>query len=228
MKIKQAVRAWLLLLAACPKGIATFALAVTGICLGVSLLIVWIGIPILVATLVACRALLSHERMLADGWLKGRGRLFESPGSDWAAASKRMLLDYGSIRQLRILLTERRTYMSVLYCLLQLPIGLAAFVVASTLPLLALGLALAPFSYMMNSWLPIQISSFDYLMIPGLTGLPMFPRVLAAGGVGIVLLALMPLLLRSLGRLYAGWLHGLGEPPTIVTPLSGVSAKPLG
>ncbi|MDQ0578584.1 sensor domain-containing protein [Streptomyces rishiriensis] len=50
------------LLSGLPLGVAAFAVAVTGFALGVSTLVVWIGLPILAGTLRAARALADMER----------------------------------------------------------------------------------------------------------------------------------------------------------------------
>ncbi|WP_411104886.1 sensor domain-containing protein [Streptomyces sp. cmx-4-9] len=50
------------LLSGLPLGLAAFTVAVTGAALGVSTLVVWVGLPILAATLRAARALADRER----------------------------------------------------------------------------------------------------------------------------------------------------------------------
>ena len=47
-----------------PLGIVAFTVAVTGLSAGVGLLIIWIGVPVLVGTLLAARGLATAERRL--------------------------------------------------------------------------------------------------------------------------------------------------------------------
>ncbi len=54
------------LLAGLPLGIAAFAVAVAGFGLGVGTLVVWVGLPVLVATLRACRGLAVVERRATE------------------------------------------------------------------------------------------------------------------------------------------------------------------
>ena len=53
------------LLVSFPVGIASFTFLVTGISVGVGLVIVWIGLPILAATLVGSRWMARFERRRA-------------------------------------------------------------------------------------------------------------------------------------------------------------------
>ncbi|MFS0724951.1 sensor domain-containing protein [Paenibacillus sp. 1P07SE] len=220
MRVKQAVQAWLMLLSACPKGIVTFVIAVAGVSIGVSLLVLWVGIPILVATLLTCRALMERERQLGAAWLGQQDDFTGRLRAGLAPAGYTPGYPRGGWRELKALLGERRTYTALLYCLAQLPVGIAGFTIALAVPLAALGAALAPFSYLMNGWLPFELNSLDWIMLPWLSPLQ---RALAAGGAGLLLLGLQPLLFRSLGRLYAGWLSASLE----TAPLRASAAKPL-
>ncbi|WP_020618269.1 sensor domain-containing protein [Paenibacillus daejeonensis] len=223
MAFKQAVRSWLMLLAACPKGIVTFVIAVAGVSIGIALLIVWVGIPILVGTLLICRALMERERQLGSSWLGGQSNFSEVLRSGLKPAGYATGYPRGGVRELIALLGERRTYTGLVYCLAQLPIGIISFTIAATVPIAALGLALAPFSYLMNAWLPFELNSLDAIAIPMLSP---FQVMLAASAVGLVTLALQPLMFRSLGRVYAGWLSWLSS-SSGVPPLQGSSAKPV-
>src|SRR5699024_3594675 len=61
-------RSNLYLLASFPVGLATFVFFVTMISVGASLLIVWVGVPILIATVASTKFLAAGERRRA-GWL---------------------------------------------------------------------------------------------------------------------------------------------------------------
>ena len=52
------------LLAGLPLGVAAFAVAVTGLALGLGTLVVWVGLPVLVLTLAAARGFAAAERSL--------------------------------------------------------------------------------------------------------------------------------------------------------------------
>ncbi|MBC8091049.1 MAG: sensor domain-containing protein, partial [Pseudonocardia sp.] len=59
-------RGYAYLLAGLPLGIVAFVVAVTGFSVGVGTLVVWVGLPVLVGTLVAARGLAAAERSLAE------------------------------------------------------------------------------------------------------------------------------------------------------------------
>src|SRR3954462_9201737 len=75
-------RSNLYLLASFPVGIFTFVFFVTMLSVGVSLLIIWVGVPILIATVAA-------TRWLAGGGRRGAGRARGGGGragaGGWAA-----------------------------------------------------------------------------------------------------------------------------------------------
>src|SRR3954451_12001644 len=64
-------RSNLYLLASFPVGIFTFVFFVTMLSLGVSLLIIWVGVPILIATVASTKFFAAGERRRA---LRPRGR----------------------------------------------------------------------------------------------------------------------------------------------------------
>ncbi|MFI0940363.1 sensor domain-containing protein [Streptomyces sp. NPDC021020] len=76
------------LLSGLPLGVAAFTVAVTGFALGVSTLVVWIGLPILAGTLHAARALANRERQRVTA-VTGRPLPVQHPrptGTGWGRA----------------------------------------------------------------------------------------------------------------------------------------------
>jgi hypothetical protein len=112
------------LLLGLPIGVFDFVLIVTGLSLGLGLLITLLGIPVLIGTLLVANALATFERRLAWSLLDApMPRLPVGPepadGFFW--------------RRLRSLVTSRRTWLEVGFLLLRLPMGILDFTVAVTI-----------------------------------------------------------------------------------------------
>jgi hypothetical protein len=121
------VAAYLLL--GLPLGVLDVVLLVTGLSLGLGLLITLLGVPVLVATLLLARMLASFERRLAWSLLdapmpRGDRVGVESEGGLW--------------RRLRALVAGSRTWWEVGFLLLRLPLGVLDFAVVVTVVALAL------------------------------------------------------------------------------------------
>jgi len=138
------------LLLGLPLGILDFTIVVTGISLGLGLIITLVGIPVLVATLIVVRSLATMERELAVSLLDapmprrvaGHGR---EGGSFWA--------------QLRDLIFARRTWEETGFLLLRLPLGILDFTVAVTIVALALcGIAMP---IVVAAGVPVSIGSWE-------------------------------------------------------------------
>jgi hypothetical protein len=109
------------LLLGLPLGIFDFVLVVSGLLLGIGLLITLLGIPVLVATLLVAHALAVFERRLAWSLLDAPMPHLplqhdEGTGFFWA--------------RVRRLMTSRRTWSELAFLLLRLPLGILDFVVA--------------------------------------------------------------------------------------------------
>jgi hypothetical protein len=107
-----------------PIGIFGFTVLVTGVSMGLGLLVTLVGIPVLVATLLFVRAMANLERRLAwsllDASMPRRApTIAPSTGVFW-----RRLRDLASGRQIR---------REIGFILLRLPLGIAGFTVAVTL-----------------------------------------------------------------------------------------------
>ena len=119
----QAYLNLLYLLAAFPLGLAYFVLLVTGLSSGISLLIVWVGIPILLLMGVITWVLAGFERLMAIHWLK----------ESVPARATRTAARTDIWTRLKQHVADPVTWKGLLYLLMKLPLGTAAFVVLTTL-----------------------------------------------------------------------------------------------
>lgn len=126
----------LYLLLGFPLGIAYFIILISGLSLGLSLLVVYIGIPILIGILFAGFGLGAFERLLARTML-------DVP----IAAPPRAPAGPGLLGQLKALFTNAATWKNLAYLGLKFPFGIASFVVLVTSFSLSIALVLAPLTY---------------------------------------------------------------------------------
>lgn len=119
-------RAWgalLYLLLSLATGIIYFTWAVTGISLSLGLLVLVVGIPFLILFLLSVRAMAFVEGRLAEALLgvrmPRRPRFFDQSGG-WG-------------QKIKSLFAERITWTTMVYDVVQLPLGVAYFVIAATL-----------------------------------------------------------------------------------------------
>jgi hypothetical protein len=124
----------LYLLLSLATGIFAFTYAVTGLSLSLGLAILIIGIPVAAAFLAGTRLLSVAEVHLLKA-LVGDG-VEKSPS----------LMPHGEgwLERLKALVSDRRTWTSLLYFLLHLPLGIAYFTLMVTLLSLSLGLLAVP------------------------------------------------------------------------------------
>ncbi len=125
------------LLLAFPLGIAYFVLSVTGLSLGIGLLIIWVGLFVLLALFAGWWGLAVIERLLAVHLLGEEIAPLPTPivgkGSLWDRAKEHF--------------RNPVTWKSALYLFLKFPLGIASFVVTVTAVSVCGGLILAPFFY---------------------------------------------------------------------------------
>lgn len=126
---RRAYTTLLYLLLSMATGILTFTFAVTGLSLSLGLAILIIGVPVAVAFLAGTRLLSVAELHLLK--LLVGGETMAVPG----------LLPAGEgwLGRLKALVSDRRTWTSLLYFLLLMPLGVAYFTLIVTF--LAMGLA---------------------------------------------------------------------------------------
>jgi signal transduction histidine kinase len=116
-------------------GFASFLLLTVGLPLGVSLVVVWVGVPLLLGLLAAARAIGAFDRRLV-GLLLGAeidppAALRNAEGSLW-----RRVVDLGKASS---------TWRAVLWMALRFPLGLVAAVLLGVVAVLAATLVAAPF-----------------------------------------------------------------------------------
>jgi len=127
----------LYLLLGFPLGIAYFVFLVGGLSTAVGLLIVFIGIPILMAVLLACRGLGAFERLLARVMLN-----LNIPPPSPAPPS-----EPGFLGALRGMFRDTVTWKSLGYLMVKFPFGIAAFSVLVSSFAVSIALILAPWLY---------------------------------------------------------------------------------
>ena len=191
------------LLLALPLGVIEFSFLVTAISFGVGTAITLIGLPVLIFTIYAWRWLAGVERRLI-GSLTGieipTPYRAEPPGASWWDKLKARLADPA-------------TWKDLVFLLLQLPLGIAAFVIAVCVLCVSFGALLAPAYY----W-----SVPDGIQI-GLLEANTLLEAIAVAPFGAVLVFLAIPALGALGRLYgelAALLLGSNADPELTAEVS--------
>jgi len=165
----------LYLLLSMATGILAFTYTVTGLSLSLGLAILILGIPVALTFLAGARLLSVAEVHLLKVLVGGEGSAGPAllPGGD------------GFLGRLKGLLKDRRTWTSLLYLLLLMPLGIAYFTVFVSLLATGLSLVAVPFAQLFHA---AGTLSLDL----GGTWLLAHPN-LAAALCGLAGLALLPL-----------------------------------
>jgi signal transduction histidine kinase len=193
----------LYLLLALPLGIVEFTFLVTAISVGVGLTVTLIGIPILIATMVAWRWLAGLERRLIGALT----------GTTIASPYRRTEAGASWWDRLRARLADPAIWKDLVFLLLQLPLGIVSFTIAATVLGIGLGGLTAPAWY----WaLPdgIQVGLFQADTLP---------EALALTVIGAVVLRVGIPALGALGQLYAAFgalLLGSNADPELTAEVS--------
>lgn len=108
-------------LASFPVAIAAFVVVVTGLSVGAGLLVVWVGVAVLAATLVAARGLAAAER----AWLPAVLRR-EVPRPAYRRA------EGSALRRLLTPLRDAQCWLDALHAVVRFPFAILSFVVAVT------------------------------------------------------------------------------------------------
>ncbi len=168
-------------------GILYFVWAVTGLSLSAGLSVVIIGLPFMLLFLASIRLFSLVEGRLVESLLgvrMPRRPRFPAPeGSVWA--------------RLRSWLTDRRTWTTLLYMVLKLPLGIFSFVLFTVLMSISLALLAAPITQLFFDEPLIHLYRNHSLYIP-LWAIPVFWLA------GLLDLLLVMHLARGLGRAYGG------------------------
>jgi hypothetical protein len=178
-------------------GIIYFTWAVTGAALSLSLMILIIGVPFAILFLLSVQGVALFEGRLVEALLgvrMPRRPAFAQPGLKWT-------------QRLRALLTDKHTWVTLLYMILQMPLGVIYFGLLVTLISMSLGLIGAPFVHMFVSLPKSIIPEYKAYYVP-LWMLPVWARTLLVLG-GLVLTTLTLHLVRAIGRLHGRYAKAL-------------------
>jgi hypothetical protein len=181
------VNALVYLVLSLPLGIVYFVLVVTGIALSVGTLIIWIGVPLLLITLLMVQGMAEIERQIT-------ARLLRQP---WPRQATSARPPRAFLPRLGALLRDPRTWTSALYMLLKMPLGIFSFVMALTLSVIGLAFALLPLVYLINLFIDsilwtngIRSGSIIipyFIEVHGVFDLTMFARTFLMIPLGIIL-----------------------------------------
>jgi hypothetical protein len=157
------------LLLAFPLGIAYFVLSVTGLSLGLGLLIIWVGLFVLLALFAGWWGLANLERFLAISLLGEEIDPLATPLTAKGTVWERTKAHF----------THPLTWKSAFYLLLKFPLGIASFVVTITAVSICAALIFAPFIYQTGniSVFAWQINNFFEAVLATGIGLFITPYV---------------------------------------------------
>jgi hypothetical protein len=195
------------LLLSFPLGVLYFMFLVTGLSLGLSLAIVWVGIPILAFVALSWWSLASVERWMAVTWLNENIPPMTLPSDEGKYLFER----------LREFFTNPITWNSLLYLILKFPLGIFSFTILVTLVSLVLSFLAMPVLYQVggitnaginlgSGWV-WQINSLGDAFIIAIVGVFLLPAALHVCN-GVTLLH------SRMARLLFGGKR-LGNPPAV-------------
>jgi tryptophan-rich sensory protein len=169
----QAWGALFYLLLALASGVAYFTIVITGVSLTLGTLILIIGIPMALLTLAIVRAISLAEGRIVEGLLGVRmprrpRTVVGAEGDIWT--------------RIKSWLTDWRTWTTMLYMVLQLPLGIVYFTVVVTAVALSSALIALPLVQAVANAPVIRMGSYGYLIEPWA-----FPLFVAAGLLGYVI-----------------------------------------
>lgn len=147
-----------------PLGLFYFVTLVTGLSLGVGLLIVWVGVLVLLAVVLFCWTLGAFERVLAQGLL----------GAQVPRRPLPPVGEVGVVRWLGAVLQSPALYKSLLFLALKFPIGLAGWMLSLTGLSVSLALVFAPVAFAFGGdvdlwfWQPVTVADTLPLAAVGL------------------------------------------------------------
>lgn len=132
-------------------GIFYFTWVVVGASLSVGLLVLIIGIPLLMLFLASTRLLSLVEGRIVESLLgerMPRRPPYTQRDTPWLARIGEMF-------------TDARTWSTMLYCLIMLPLGIAYFSVAVFLLSMGLGMAIAPLGFFLPDTFNVHLFGWD-------------------------------------------------------------------
>jgi hypothetical protein len=160
---RQTYRNLAYLALAFPLGLVEFLFLAVGLTLGLGLLITWIGLAVLLATLGGAFVLARLESVLAERLL----------GAKLASAPREEPSSGSIFARLVAHLSCRATWTSLAYLAAKLPLGIVTFVVAVTPLAVAGGLAAAPLAYLFGA-----VDTLAEAVVAGVAGIAALPLVL--------------------------------------------------
>ena len=220
------------LLMALPLGIVFFSLTLTCFLLGVGTLIIWIGLPILFATLYMVHGMATMERNMVRN-------LLHMPHADLPYGRPRAK---GFWRNFGNLLRDPYTWMSLLYMLfIKLPLGIISFTLVITFISLSFCLTCLPLIYLVNVFINAilvhnGVSDVQSILIPSFVGIhgSFDPMMFARSFTGIPLGLVLWFATRSLIKGLAGFcgvlanaMLGPGATGTLLEPHTQNYVSPI-
>ena len=153
------------LLLGLPFGIFYFVFLVTALSVGVGLVIIWVGVPILLAAVAVWRGMGSFERRFANGMLGGSIKAPPPP----AARSGDQSSETPWARA-KAMLADSYTYRSFFWLLLRFPFGVAGFVIAVVGFSVSVALLAAPLALLFpDTWrvdaVPEVVEGLEWLVV---------------------------------------------------------------
>ena len=172
------------MLLALGTGIVYFTVTVTGLSLSAGLAILIIGIPFFLLFVGFTRVLSLAEGRLVEGLLGER-----MPRRPTYPQKGQPLME-----RIKDMLTDRRTWTTMLYFLLMMPLGIVYFTIAVTALAVSVGLIVAPLAYLFTEQGGLYIDGAHVVPEPamGLLSVPL----------GILLLTTMLHVFRGIGSLH--------------------------
>jgi hypothetical protein len=206
-------------LTALPIGILTFVAMVTGLSVGVSLVVVWVGVPILVGTLIAARAFAHLERIRLRT-LQDRA----APTPEYVVADD----DAGTLRRLLTPLRDPQSWVDATWGIVSFVTGIIAFVVTVTWWALAAG---GVTYWFWERWLPESDNDKTLAELIGL-GDGRSADIWLNLAIGVIAVLLLPLVVRAVSMLHAGMAEAMlsGQRtyrPETEVPWEGATARDL-
>lgn len=148
----KAYGALFLMLFSLVTGILYFTWVAVGLAMSIGFSILIIGIPFLIGFAVSLRMLGLME-----------GRMLEAlTGVRMPRRPVSLPSNVGWAQNVKYWVTDRRTWSTLLYCVLSLPLGVLGFALAVTLLSLALSLFAVPFAQLFTEWPMITIGSMRW------------------------------------------------------------------
>ena len=171
-------------------GIVYFTLVVTGFALSAGFAVLIIGIPFFLLFIGLTRILSLAEGRLVEGLL----------GVRMPRRGHYPMRGVSLFKRIQAMLTDRRTWTTILYLVLMLPLGIVYFTVAVAGAALSLGCIASPLAEILHS-LGLTSAAFqiDDHPVGAAAGIP---ASLIIGALGVVLLTAYFHVIRALGNLH--------------------------